>query len=382
VSIASARPLEPLEGLTIAVAWPPGHIEFPGAAARLGRFFADNWILLAPLIVLGALWRRYRRIGMDPRAPASVMVRYEPPPGVTAGEIGTLVDERVDLRDITATLVDLAVRGYLTIRIEKREILLGLTHQEETVFARTEKDAADLEPHEVILLSALFESGKEVDTSDLRQKFYVHLPGIRKALYSGLVEKGHFSSHPDSVRSRYIALGFLVGIVVFGIGLLSLIKGGGILPHGLAVPIVAAVASAVLCFVFARSMPRRTARGVRLRSWARGFQEFVNRVEKDKLEADEARNVFETLLPYAMALGVAERWAKRFEGLYDTPPSWFVGATRGSAFSTSAFNSTLASAMGRTGSSMISSPRGSGSSGVGGGGSSGGGGGGGGGGSW
>jgi uncharacterized membrane protein YgcG len=382
VSIASNRPLEQLEGLTIAVAWPVGHVEFPGAPARLARFFADNWVLLAPLVVLAALWRRYRRVGVDPRAPASVMVRYEPPPGVTPGEIGTLVDERVDLRDIAATLVDLAVRGYLTIRVEKREILLGLTHQEETVFARTKKDAADLRPHEVILLAALFESGGEVDTSDLRQKFYVHLPSIRTALYDGLVKQGHFSSHPGSVRSRYRALSLLVGIVVFGIGLLWVIIRGGILPNGLAVPAAAAITSVVLCFAFAPAMPRRTASGVRLRSWARGFQEFVTRVEKEKLEQDEARNVFETLLPYAMALGVAERWAKRFEGLYDNPPAWFIGGSPGSAFSTSAFHHTLASAVGRAGSSMTSSPRGSGSSGTGGGGSSGGGGGGGGGGAW
>jgi len=382
ISIESTRPLEPFEGLTVAVAWPPGYVEFPGAGARTARFFGDNWFLLAPLVVLAALWRRYRRIGVDPKGPVSVMVRYEPPPGVTPGEIGTLVDERVDLRDITATLVDLAVRGYLTIRVEKQEIFLGLSHHEETVFTRKKKDLGDLQPHERILMTALFESGDAVDTSDLREKFYIHIPGIRTALYEGLVKKGCFSSHPGSVRSRYHALGFLVGIIVFGISYFWIARRGGILPNALAVPVVAAISSALICFAFAPAMPRRTARGVRLRSWARGFQEFVSRVEKEHLEQDEARNVFESLLPYAMALNIAERWAKRFEGLYAESPSWFIGGSPGSAFSTTAFNHTLASAVGRAGSSMTASPRGSGSSGVGGGGSSGGGGGGGGGGSW
>ena len=58
-------------------------------------------------------------------------------------------------------------------------------------------------------------------------------------------------------------------------------------------------------------MPQRTAKGVELREWALGFEEFVERVEAGKLEQDRARNVFETLLPYAMALGVAAAWARR-----------------------------------------------------------------------
>ena len=69
------------------------------------------------------------------------MVRYEPPPGVTAGGVGTVVDERVDLRDITATVVDLAVRGYLTIREEEKESLFGLTTRRTTVFERKRESA-------------------------------------------------------------------------------------------------------------------------------------------------------------------------------------------------------------------------------------------------
>ena len=135
----------------------------------------------------------------------------------------------------------------------------------------------------------------------------------------------------------------------------------------------------------ARAMPRRTRKGVEARSWALGFEEFAGRVETDKLEMDRKRNVFESLLPYAMALGVAEDWARQFEGIYagGGSPAWYAGSgsPRG-GFSTAAFQRSLHSSMTRAAQSMRSSPRSSGSSGSGGGGSSGGGGGGGGGGSW
>lgn len=382
IAFVANRSFESLEGLTIAVAWPRGHVAAPGAARRTMRFLADNWVLLAPVAVFAGLWLRYRRRGVDLPAPASVMVRYEPPPGVTPGEIGTLVDERVDLRDITATLVNLAVRGHLVIRVERREILLGLTHRDETIFERARKDFTGLLPHEVALLTGLFSSGDVVEASDLKERFYKHLPGIRTSLYNRLVKTGQFTSHPGSVRTRYVLLGIAAGIVVFVVGLLSVKFRGGIFPHAIAAPLVSAGASAAVFFAFAPAMPRRTASGARLRAWARGFEEFIDRVESEKLERDRARNVFESLLPYAMALGVAARWARRFEGLYDQPPAWFLGGSPGAMFSTTAFHQTLTSAMDRAGSTMTAAPRSSGSSGVGGGGSSGGGGGGGGGGSW
>ena len=69
------------------------------------------------------------------------MVQYEPPDSLTPAEAGTLMDNSADMRDITATLVDLAVRGHL--RIEEREVsaLLGLTTRKEFVFCRLEPPA-------------------------------------------------------------------------------------------------------------------------------------------------------------------------------------------------------------------------------------------------
>jgi uncharacterized membrane protein len=158
---------------------------------------------------------------------------------------------------------------------------------------------------------------------------------------------------------------------------------GGILPEGILLPIAAGILTTLVFFGFAPAMPRRTKKGVEMREWAVGFEEFVDRVESSQLEADRARNVYETLLPYAMALGVAEQWSRQFEGIYAAAgPSWYAGGDPSTGFSTRSFSNSLTSAMAQTGQAMTSAPRSQGSSGSGGGGSSGGGGGGGGGGSW
>jgi uncharacterized membrane protein len=154
-------------------------------------------------------------------------------------------------------------------------------------------------------------------------------------------------------------------------------------PASAIVPIVTGVLTLVAFLLFARAMPRRTRKGAEARQWALGFQEFATRVEADRLEraAADPRHAFEALLPYAMALGVADEWAEKFEGIYEgRPPTWYGGPVTSHGLSTRSFERSLSGAMAATSRHMTASPRSS--SGSGGGGFSGGGGGGGGGGSW
>jgi uncharacterized membrane protein YgcG len=312
------------------------------------------------------------------------MVTYEPPPGLSAGAVGTLVDERVDLADITAMVVDLAVRRYLTIREETRDRVFGLLKTQETVFQREPSDGKpDLPPHEQRVITALFERGDEVSTDDLKNSFYQHLPSIRKSVYDRLAKDGYFDGSPETVRNRWILFGLAAAAftALLGFGWLSW-RGHGP-PAVPLIPIVTGLLTLATFGGFSKAMPRRTARGAAARKWALGFQEFARRVEGERLAeaAADPRHEFEALLPYAMALGVASEWARKYEGIYEqSSPSWYVGPHPGVGFSTHSFERSLSSAMSKAGETMQSSPRSS--SGSGGGGSSGGGGGGGGGGSW
>jgi uncharacterized membrane protein len=387
VQFRATRPLSEREGLTVAVGFPTGVVTFPSTAKRAGRIALDNWVALLPLAWLGFLLRRYRVHGRDPDTDGSVMVTYEPPHGLTPAAVGTLIDEKVDLADITATVVDLAVRRYLTIRVDTNDRLFGLFKQEETVFVREPSEGRpELAHHERLVMNAIFATGDEVTTDDLTNKFYKHLPSIRKSLYESLADQGYFDGSPDKVRTRWILLGILAGVVTGLVAFGWMVLRGVPPPAVPLVPLVTAGAT-ILAFVgFSNAMPRRTSKGVAARRWALGFQEFASRVERERLEQpgtleQDPRHEFETLLPYAMALGVAGAWAKKYEGIYATgSPDWYVGNHAVMGFSTQSFERSLSGAMSRTSTTMASSPRSS--SGSGGGGSSGGGGGGGGGGSW
>ena len=384
--LETTRILNPHEGLSIAVSWPGGLVDFPGPVARTGRFLFNNIILLAPVFAFFGLWRRWRKIGRDPQGAGSVVVRYEPPDGLRPGEVGTVVDEKMDFRDLTATIVDLAVRGYLRIEVLEEEHLFGLITSKNVVFHRIgDKSTGKLAEYERLILDGIFYESDRTEAKDLAQRFYKEIPKIKKALHGRLVSNGYFSGDPSVTKTKYVLLGFLAAIVVGGAGALFGILQGAIFPNAMILPVVAAVLTAIVFFGFAPAMPRRTPRGVTARGWALGFEEFAERVESHKLEADRRRNVFESLLPYAMALGVAEKWAREFEGIYATgnAPDWYSGTRPLNAgITTAAFHRSLQSTLTQAASPMQASPRSSGSSGSGGGGSSGGGGGGGGGGSW
>jgi uncharacterized membrane protein len=139
--------------------------------------------------------------------------------------------------------------------------------------------------------------------------------------------------------------------------------------------------------LFAKYMPAKTKAGASAYMNILGFQEFMNRAEKDRLERMKDVNLFSKFLPYAIALDVADNWAKAFQGIYQDPPDWYISPGGFRTFSPYGFTHSISSVTSDLSSAMFSAPRGSGtggggSGGGGGGGSSGGGFGGGGGGSW
>lgn len=375
------RRLRTGEGLTIAFGWDKGLVREPSSLRRFlwAVEFEENWVFLLPVLVLvGMLVRWYRR-GRDPRVKESLAVQYEPPKHdskpLCPGEVGTLVDEKLDGRDLTASIVGLAVKGYLQIEETKREGLLF--DRTDYTLRRVRAADAHLSRFESELLNGLFPHQEPLTrVSDLRNRFYVHIPILKKTLYGELVKKGYFSANPESVRHRYVAGGFAA--IVFGsLGLFFL---SGSVPKA----VVASLLSAVPIFILGRVMPAKTREGALARWHILGFQEFLNRAEKDRLERMKDHDLFSKYLPYAMALDVTENWAKAFEGIYQNPPRWYVSPTPFPMFHPYGFSHSLQSLSSDLSSAVFSAPRGSGVGGGGGGGGgfSGGGAGGGGGGSW
>src|SRR5262249_59653069 len=115
---------------------------------------------------------------------AAVVVHAAPPAGLSPAEVGTVLDESADLSDLTATIVDLAVQGYLRIEEFETRTFHFFTNRDYTLTKLREPEGR--KEHERELMTALFAGGASVKASDLRERFYARLPAIRRALYREL----------------------------------------------------------------------------------------------------------------------------------------------------------------------------------------------------
>jgi hypothetical protein len=308
------------------------------------------------------------RVGLFEDVPTPV--EFVPPDGIRPAQLGVLVDETADTVDVSATLVDLAVRGYL--RIEEVTNDRGKVKDHRLV--RLAKND-NLLPYEQLLLQHLFEIGPVVEMSQLKNKFAADMKEIKEVLYIDAVERGFFARRPDQVRQKWTAIGFFS--LAIGVALLI---AAIVMTHIALVAAPLAVAG-LLMAIGARFMPRRTARGTGAYRRALGFQDFIENSEKHRAQFAEKQNLFTEYLPYAVVFGCTEKWARTFESLGYQPDTslWYVGAY---PFAFSSFSHSIESFSSSAGTYLSSTPASSGGSGFGGGGFSGGGGGGGGGGSW
>jgi uncharacterized membrane protein YgcG len=378
IHVTMPKPLGFHEGLTAVVGWNKGAVLEPTKTDQAMGFLASNWPLGIPIVVFLGMLILWLRVGKDPRS-LPIVVQYEPPDGMSPAEAGTLVDAQADMRDITATMVDLAVRGYLRIVEQEKPKFFGLMQDHEYVFQRLDPPAGapPLAPHEEKVLAGIFEDGTNVELSDLENDFYRHLSGIRNGIFTRLKEKGLYRSRPDRVRSVWIAVAVVLAATIMALGASVGVARFNLEPFPVA---LAAVTSGLIVALFGNYMPARTVAGARALERVLGFEEFLRKVEGDRLQrVVKTPEMFERFLPFAMAFKVERRWAKAFQDIYREPPRWYVGSNA-SSFSLDSFSTRLADLSSRAEHTMSSSPRSSGGSGFSGGSSGGGSGGGGGGG--
>lgn len=375
------------EGFTIAFGWDKGLVSAPSSWKKFlwAVNLRENWVFIFPIFSLIFMINLWRRRGRDPRVRESVTVMYEPPKynniPLSPAEVGSIVDEKIDSRDITSSIVGLAVKGYIKIEETKEERLIF--DKTDYYLSRTKEPDNTLSAFEAVLMSKLFTDRVHpgILVSEMKNSFYKYLDSLKTTLNNELVSKKYFLKSPDKVKNVYFVAGIML---VFSGPFLAAF----LMPEFLKIKgIVALALSGLPVLAFAKAMPAKTKLGASVYMDILGFQEFLNRAEKDKIEKMGDKDLFSKFLPYAIALDVADNWAKAFEGIYQDPPEWYVSPAGFRTFSTYAFSRSLSSMSSSLGAAMYAAPRSSGTGGggggfSGGGGSSGGGFGGGGGGSW
>jgi uncharacterized membrane protein len=368
VTFRSTRVLLPGEGMTIVLGMPAGVIRAPTALERFWMLLRDNVVLALPLFTLfwmAYLWRMY---GKDPAIP-TIIPEYESPEGLPPADLTCILTSGfVTTHGITATLLDLARRGYLHVRFGEKKKLIGT---EQTYTLVKVKDADEKLPApERALATALFKGGDELKLEEFRNRqLYTNIATFREEVKKRLKEKKLFSMAWYSQRWVYV-----VGAVVWAWMAIFFFPSE---PLGM----LAGLLSAVPILAFGLAMQQRTPKGAAMFAKVKGFEYFMSVAEKDRIAFHNAPErtptQFLELLPYAIALGVEKQWAKQFQGIDIPPPEWAENYPTGSFRATS--YSSAFSAIHTAASSGYSAPS---SSGSGGSGRSGGGFGGGGGGSW
>jgi hypothetical protein len=426
------------QGVTIVIGFPKGtvspapkpilderwalHRAFALTPATGG--LAGGLLLLVAGVIAWLLWSR----GRDVRAVGSAIdaafatpgqpeervplfehgatpVEYAPPENIRPGQVGTLIDEVANPLDVTATVVDLAVRGYLRIEeipkkgwrgrpdwrlVKLKESDHGLLEYEQKLFdglfgaepvvEDDDEPAAPPRPDAPGTKATVLPPGiDQVRLSQLRTHFAAKLQAVQDSLYDDMTKEGWFLARPDKIRMRWHVWGFLLldGGIAATVALAAWTHAGL-----LGIPLVL---GGLFLMRGAHLMPRRTAKGTGMVRRVYGFRTYIDTAEKQEARFQEQENIFSKYLPYAVVFGLTEKWARAFQHLGDEEAAmasggWYVGSR---AFTMAAFTSSLSSfttvSAGTIAAAAPSSS--SGHSGFSGGGS-GGGGGGGGGGSW
>jgi len=327
-----------------------------------------------------------------------VAVQFAPPAGVRPGLVGTIIDEQANTIDVSATVVDLAVNGYLTIEEVQSGGVFKRADWQLTKMVPPEPAEALL-PFEETLLAGIFADSNPVLLSGLKNKFHSTLTTVQSQMYAEVTRRGWFRKPPDQARRGWTTLGLLVmgGGLASGwflgfqsadtdrIGGLSLV-----IPSGIVLAGGLLVAGGII-YLLGQRMAAKTADGSAVLAQSLGFKQYLVTAEARQIRFEEAQDIFSRYLPYAIVFGVADRWAGTFSEVAEAAtaagrsigmPGWYIFAGSGGFGNFGGIASGMDSFSTMASGTFTSTPGSSGGSGFGGGGFSGGGGGGGGGGSW
>jgi len=377
IAFSTSRALEPGEGFTIASAIKPGVMKKYSVWQVIGWFLADNWGYFIPILVLVFMIWKYYKSGRDPRGKTTIVPEFGSPDDLSPAMLGTVLDEKVDTHDISAIIIDMAVKGYLKIKdVEKK----GIFGSKDYEFIYTGKKMDNLEDFEKEIMDGIFGSSPKKDDavrlSDLKEKFYTHIKTIKDNLYQGVVKKGYFDKNPSATRNIYLGIGItLFFLSFFVVPMLA------VFTRSMLSIMVGTIISSIIIIIFAFFMPKRTEKGSEILRQIKGFKLYMHTAERYRQKFNEKEKIFEKFLPYAMVFGIVKEWAEKFKDMQLDRPDWYEG--RG-AFIPVVFANDISSMQTSVNSTMVSAPSsaGGGGSGFGGGGGVGGGFGGGGGGSW
>lgn len=368
--------LTPAEGLTVALSLDPTPVD-KQIMERLSIW--PLWLLGALVWFVWLIWFLYRYY-VAHKTGASIIAQYEPYEDFKPMYTGLLFDGRIDPHDIKAGIVYLAEQGFFKIKhVGRKKFFFIDTDDYEIELLRSYSEVATDFQKQIFTL--LFSEGATIgsivvlselakDTSQQKENYKV-VTALQSAAEKDLVTQG-FYEHRWNMPLK-LSVSLLITLLAL---LLVTFLIGAEMSSPIAIASLTFLFSSIISLFFYR---RRTRKGYEALDYLKGFKLFLSVTDKERFAFHNAPKKspeqFMEYLPYAIAFGVEEEWAKVFEGITIPTPSWYEDNT-GGTFSALYLTNSLGTFSSAVASSGVSSSASSG------GGSSGGGAGGGGGGSW
>jgi hypothetical protein len=339
IMVISGEELGYRGGITIGAAFEGGVI-VPKMSWKMMMYGLVKLLFFIPVFVLMGCFAYWWKHGKDPSR-KTIIPTYKLNPELRAMEVGAMIDERFNNHDVTAGLMDLAVRGYLKIEEKGKKGFFGGQKYTFKKLKDFKKDP-DLLSFEKSLLSGLFGStDTEVDSTDLVGSFYITVGTVKRKVFRYLVDQGYYKENPNSIKFGYTGTG--TAIMFFSVWLSGMTSTWYLLltlfPLGLGV------------LIMGPFMSKKTEHGMRVYEHILGFKDFINIAEKDRVKFFQEWNAgrtekdqilsFETLLPYAVAFGMGDKWADLFKDILvssDYSPNWYSGKGN---FNMDSFSSSL-----------------------------------------
>lgn len=291
----------------------------------LDRAFTANWATLSislAVILLGglALFLLHRMKGSDARGQEPIQIAGFEPVGegqsvfrsqssTRPGQIGTLADERVDPIDITATILDLAVRGHLRIH-ELADPGMG----PDWSFERLDSDEDELVPYERRILESIAPAdGSVIRVSGCATPLRSAVAEVQRDLYDDVVAQGWFDHRPDQTRGLWSRIG-LGAVIVSGVTAAILVS---FTSYGIVGLSLIGVALGLIWV--AERMPRRTPAGVAALQGVGVLAGVLATHPTSQIPKGQEYTEISRILPYAVVLGGRDRWLEALAAADDDP---------------------------------------------------------------
>lgn len=315
----ASRSLMPGEAFTVAVGFEKGYVRQPNIWQRFGTLIL---VILASLFLLPYYVYTWWKYGQDPPTPATYPI-WDSPNNLSAASISYILKGSHESKSFTASVIHLAIKGYLKIEEVVEKGFFSKSHNYDLV--KIKESDNQLPKEEKQLFDALFLYGDRVSITGkydtkIEKSYGVHSANLSAQHYA-FIHEGH--------NMRFLVVPVLTTVAIIGIAIMFLAKSSYAESANLTSLFAFVPVAIIGIILYAYLIKKPTHEKLELRSRIKGFQLYLEMAEKDRLRLlnppEMTPEHFEKILPYAFALGVEHKWSEKFKTILEQAqyrPEW------------------------------------------------------------